>query len=94
MDDVIRTAKRHIENNDLYSLQDLYNELPTIDIYIDIPFVFQKVYLHACLRGATTIINWLKDSIYPTIDQIAQIALRQVFAYGRHLLQKHKAKRR
>lgn len=53
---------------------------------VDIPWLFQKVYLHACLKGRREIAEWLEKSVFPTLDPISQIAIRQSFSYGRHLL--------
>jgi hypothetical protein len=50
-------------------------------------FVFQKVYLHAALKKQKAICEWL-DTVFTEFDPIQQIALRQMFAYARHLLNK------
>ena len=46
--------------------------------------IFHRVYLHACLRGNETLASWLHQELYPKMDPIQQIALRQIFPYGRH----------
>lgn len=50
-------------------------------------FVFQKIYLHAALKKQKTICEWL-DTIFTNFNPIQQIALRQMFPYARHLLNK------
>jgi len=50
-------------------------------------FVFQKIYLHAALKKQKAICEWL-DTVFTEFDPIQQIALRQMFAYARHLLNK------
>jgi hypothetical protein len=50
-------------------------------------FVFQKVYLHAALKKQKAICEWL-DTIFTQLNPMAQIALRQMFPYARHLLEK------
>jgi hypothetical protein len=50
-------------------------------------FVFQKVYLHAALKKQKHICDWL-DTVFTEFDPIQQIALRQMFSYARHLLNK------
>lgn len=49
-------------------------------------YIFHRVYLHACLKGAEPIASWLQTVLYPMLPPIEQIALRQIFPYGRHLL--------
>lgn len=87
MNQVLQEAKHLVEIRDLHSLQELLPELPDD---VDVPYLFQKVYLHACLKGATEIAAWLTDTVFPSLDPIAQIGLRQVFPYGRLLLRKSK----
>jgi hypothetical protein len=54
----------------------------------DLPTIFHRVYLHACLRGRKEAADWMKGTLYPRMDPIQQIALRQIFPYGNHLLSK------
>jgi len=89
--EIIRTCKTCIETNNLTSLQSYYAELMDYtypEQQPDMPCIFHRVYLHACLKGNREIANWLETSLYPTMDKIQQIALRQIFPYGRHLLSK------
>jgi hypothetical protein len=53
---------------------------------MDWVYLFQKVYLHACLRRRADVASWLQEVCFLQLDAIQQIAVRQVFAYGRHLL--------
>ena len=81
----VETGKHLVERGDLSALQAAFQEIADADD-IDWPVLFQKVYLHACLKGRREIAEWLEKTVFPTLDPIQQIALRQVFAYGRHLL--------
>lgn len=81
---MLEVGKRLVERGDLVALQAAFGELQ--DAEVDWPWLFQKVYLHACLKGQRTIAEWLQETVFPTLDPIVQIALRQGFAYGRHLL--------
>lgn len=88
--DVLELAKRFIERGDLPGFQQAFADLQTdveVTGSIDWPWLFQKVYLHACLKGQRPIAEWLHDAVFPTIDPIGQIGIRQGFAYGRHLLE-------
>jgi len=89
--EIIRTCKTCIETNNLTSLQSYYAELMEYEYIIqqpDWPSIFHRVYLHACLKGRKDTAKWLETTLYPTMDPIQQIALRQIFPYGRHLLSK------
>lgn len=88
MQQVIGEAKHFVDIHDLNSLQELWVELQVSEPpeYMDVPTLFQKIYLHACLHKRHAIAAWLQDTVYPALDPIAQIALRQVFSYGRFLL--------
>jgi hypothetical protein len=89
--DIIHEAKKHIEDENLPSLQEQIHELfenTALPREPDWPFIFHKVYLHACLKGKHEIANWLTSAMYPLMDPIQQIALRQIYSYGRLLLSK------
>jgi hypothetical protein len=80
--DLLDAGKHLIERGDLAAFQEYLAEVEMVD------WAFQKLYLHACLKGRREIAEWLEKSVFPTLDPIVQIALRQGFAYGRHLLRK------
>jgi len=89
---ILHTSKHFIQRRDLAGIQQYWEELLETEFteYVDPPTLFQKIYLHACLKGASEIALWLKQTIYPTLDPIMQIALRQLFPYGDVLLRNHK----
>ena len=88
---IIRFGKQLVETNNLDGLKEYVAELQEdSEAKMDWPLLFQKVYLHACLKGSTSIADWMKDILYPMMDPIQKIALRQVFPYGRYLLQRAK----
>lgn len=81
----LKTCKTLIEKDNLEGLQELYVE------YQEEPYpweyIYQKLYLHACLKKKPRIVEWMK-SIFEQFDPIQQIALRQMFSYGKYLLAK------
>ena len=88
---------KHILNRDCTTIQ-LELENYTRDLFqcefdrpLDWPTIFHKVYLHACLKGRHECATWMQTVLFPAMDPIQQIALRQIFPYGRVLLQKAKA---
>lgn len=69
-------------------LENYYRDLLDceFDTTPDWPYIFQKVYLHACLKGRRDAATWMQNVLFQTMDPIQQIALRQIFPYGRTLL--------
>ena len=85
MSDLIYTFKELINKNDLVGFQAYLDHL--LETYTDIPwdYVFQKVYIHACLKKRKDIVTFLLMK-FEDLDPISKIAIRQVFSYGRYLL--------
>jgi hypothetical protein len=85
MESFLKECKVFIEKDNLEALQEYYAD------YGEEPFpweyIYQKLYLHACLKKKQRIVDWL-NSLYSHFDPIQQIALRQMFFYGRYLLAK------
>lgn len=87
---LIAEIKPFINKGNLEGLKEQWNEYRTeteFDREVAWDFVFQKVYLHAALKKQRLICEWL-DTVFKEFDPIQQIALRQMFAYARHLLNK------
>ena len=89
---LIKVCRTYAETNNVDMLKEYYEfilsavQTGEIDHEPDWPFIFQKVYLHACLKGSSEVASWMQFAVYPMLDPIQQIALRQVFPYGRYLL--------
>lgn len=87
---LIAEIKPFINIGNLEGLKEQWNEYrfeTEFDREIGWDYIFQKIYLHAALKKQKHICNWL-DTIYTHFDPIIQIALRQMFPYARHLLNK------
>jgi hypothetical protein len=87
---LIAEIKPYINRGNLDGLKEQWNEYRNdteFEREIAWDFIFQKVYLHAALKKQKAICEWL-DTIFIGFDPIQQIALRQMFAYARHLLNK------
>ncbi len=87
---LIAEIKPYINNGNLEGLKEQWTEyrLETeFDRQVSWDFVFQKIYLHAALKKQKVICEWL-DTVFTEFDPIQQIALRQMFSYARHLLNK------
>jgi hypothetical protein len=85
MDSFLKDCKRMIEKDNLEGLQEYYTDYG--DEAFPWEYIYQKLYLHACLKKKPRIVEWL-DGLYAMFDPIQQIALRQMFSYGRYLLAK------
>ena len=84
---VVRDIKPYIEAGNLDACKEQVAQLRVE--YEDVPwdYMFQKVYLHACLKKKVNIVEWLLE-VYKELEPVDQIALRTVFPYGRALLRK------
>jgi hypothetical protein len=95
---IIYECKAFIDAGDVHEFKlSITNLMETIYPSNNTPdwaYIFQKVYLHSCLRGRTEMALWLAANVYPQMDGIQQIALRHVFPYGRYLLAKYESSMR
>lgn len=87
--EVIDQLKFYIDHDALEAAQNYLFEIQETYDLSDLPmdFVFQKVYIHACLKKRRAFLPWLQ-TLYDALDPIQQIAVRQVFSYGKFLLNK------
>ncbi len=56
------------------------------DPNFDLSYLFQKIYLHACLKRKRDIAEWMENIAFTFLEPIQQIAIRQLFSYGHYLL--------
>ena len=85
METFLKECKTLIEKDNLEGLQETYLEVQGENYPWE--YIYQKLYLHACLKKKRKIVEWM-DSLFGLMDPIQQIALRQMFSYGRYLLAK------
>lgn len=85
----IQDLKELININDIDAFKSYVNTIIIpMEKSIDIAYIFQKVYIHACLKGRKEIETYLREQCFHLLPQIEQISIRQVFAYGRYLLKR------
>ena len=78
-------VKAMIEKGNLSGIVDTYQDMRAQEGYEpNWQFIYQKCYLHACLKHQHEIAAWFRQ-VYNDLDPISKIALRQVFAYGNYL---------
>ncbi len=87
---IIQRCKQYLNENRIEECKSYIQSIVIEDCEYDWPVLFHRVYLHACLKGRESIADWLQTSLFPTMDPIQQIALRQIFPYGRVLLSQAK----
>lgn len=80
-----RFMKDLVALDNLEGLKDYVYENQSLDLPWDV--IYKDVYLHACLKKKPLIVNWLLE-VYESLDPITKIALKQLFPYGRYLLNK------
>ena len=86
-DEIVRNFKSYVNAGKLESCQDYVQTLREEYDALPWDYIYEKVYLHACLRKQKHIVEWLLE-LYKELSPIEQIAIRQVFPYGRYLLTK------
>jgi hypothetical protein len=85
MNTFLKDCKTLIEKENLEALQEMYSENASETYPWE--YIYQKLYLHACLKKKQKIVDWL-NCMFEQFDPIQKIALRQMFSYGRYLLAK------
>lgn len=86
----IMDAKYLVETADLPGLQEYVRDVISGLTTINHGYIFQKIYIHACLKQQPVIAKWLVEECYAHLNPMDQIAVRPCLAYGRVLLAKHK----
>jgi hypothetical protein len=87
--DIIKDIKDIINKGNLNELKELWETYQNTDFdgIIAWDYVFQKVYLHACLKKKIEIVNWL-ELLFNQFNDIHKIAIRHTLTYGKYLLRK------
>jgi len=88
--EALKRLKTVIDQGDLDQFKEelicVSSELSNLSI--DSSFLFQKLYLHSCLKKKYKIASYLEKDIYPLLPEIEKISIRQCFPYGKYLLKK------
>jgi hypothetical protein len=85
MEAFLKLCKTMIEKDNLEGLQEFYLENQGENYAWE--YVYQKLYLHACLKKKHRIVEWMRP-LFDQFDPIQQIGIRQMFSYGKYLLAK------
>ncbi len=89
MEYIIREIKDVINKGNIDELKELWENYQNTDFndIIAWDYVFQKVYLHACLKKKVDMVQWL-ELLFSQFNEIHKIALRHTLIYGKYLLRK------
>lgn len=85
METFLKDCKSLIEKDNVEGLQEYYLEYSGENYPWE--YIYQKLYLHACLKKKHRIVEWM-NPLFEQFDPIQKIALRQMFSYGKYLLAK------
>ena len=89
--DICFKCKSFINNKEFDELKDYINLLilHSKEYKLPVEYIFQQVYTHACLKKQPELAGWLKENVYDVyLDDIQKIGIRQMFSYGKYLLNK------
>ena len=86
-EDVVHIFKEYINNNDIDGFKNFIEEVSESDEPIEWDYIFQKVYIHACLKKNKSFTEFLMTK-FTEMEQQHQIIARQVLTYGRYLMER------
>ena len=87
---ILATCKHLIEEDNLDGLKSYFQEISELspqEYRLPWEYIYQQVYLHACLRKKIEIVEWLR-TLFDHFGDVEKIAIRQMFSYGKYLLHK------
>lgn len=83
----VKHFKSFVDADDLSGAKHYFEFIRSEDIDLPWDYMFQKVYLHACLKKRKDFVDWM-NTLFEELSTIEKVALRQMFSYGRYLLTK------
>ena len=86
---ILKQAKEFLTKQiaDIEGLQNFWQVIEKTNS-IDWAYIFQKLYIHACLHGHREVAVWLRETFEKSADPLTQIAYRQTYTYANILLEK------
>jgi hypothetical protein len=81
---VIDEIKDAIDKDDLKKVKEMYDSIDFTDSQVPWDYVFQKVYLYACLKKKQIFISWF-ENIFHQFNPIQQSGIRHTLNYGRFI---------
>lgn len=88
MSHYINIIKYYIEQDDIDAIKNLIYEMveenENKEYRINFEYIWQKCYLHACLKKKTHI-KYLFNQIYDGFPEVTKAALKPTLIYGKYL---------
>lgn len=80
--------KSLVEREDLAALQTYFQQIQTgeSETPTEWDYLFQKLFLHACLKRRVSIADWLRTEVFEALPPIQQMAVRHCLTYGKYLM--------
>jgi len=86
----IKSGKDSIRYNSIKELNQMLEKINKPNEYeINRAFLYKDLFLYACKHGTKDILIWFIE-LYYEFNVIEQIALRQIFFYGKYVANKNK----
>ena len=84
---IIKNFKELIDENNKEKINEYYQELSSsnFDYYPNWEYIIQQVYLYACLKKNTFVMETIEKVIIPSLGFIAEAALKPTIIYGKYL---------
>ena len=82
-----------IRENNTEELNNIYISLLNESPKFDLAYLFQKLFLKACLYGNKNTINWFINIYDKEMNSISKIGIRHTLTYGKYLIKKRKDKK-
>lgn len=79
-----------IRENNIEELNNIYKSLLEELPQFDLSYLFQKLFLKACLYGNKNTINWFINIYNNEMNDISKIGIRHTLTYGKYLIKKRK----
>ena len=83
-----------IQKNNITELNTIYNDFidKNQDMNFDIGYVYQKLFLKACLYGTKEILKWFLNVYKNKLPPIIHITQKHTLIYGKYLIHKKRDK--
>lgn len=92
LDDILQEGDVLIKENNVEELSNVYESVREQDLSFDMGYVFQKLFLKACLYGNRDTISWFFFIYKRDLTDMSKIAYRHTLYYGKYLIKKRKDK--
>tara|TARA_A100001015_G_C14970497_1_gene704888 strand:+ start:255 stop:572 length:318 start_codon:yes stop_codon:yes gene_type:complete len=86
---IIKEGEILIKENNVYELEIIYKQILEEENNFDLGYLFQKLFLKACIYGNKETILWFIN-IYNNMDFISKSAYKHTLNYAKYLIKKRR----